>query len=142
MVYDGLAEHEVAICSYSFADDIPRKPYGPDGADLYNPNLPTKMSELDLKNLFSSFGRILSVCVYRDRTIRYVGDYSVFIKCFLMRNCLSNMCFTIGFISFVDKCSSEEAIRQRHLYKVGENVLSVQLKQEYRLENSKNIPSE
>ena len=51
-----------------FADDIPRKPYGPDGANLCMRNLPTNMNELDLKNLFSPFGRILSVCVYRDRT--------------------------------------------------------------------------
>ena len=51
-----------------FADDIPRKPYGPDEANLYIRNLQTNMNELDLKNLFCSFGRILSVCVYRDGT--------------------------------------------------------------------------
>ena len=52
------------------------------------------------------------------------------------------MCFTVGFVSFDEKCSAEEAIRQKHVYEAGENVLSFQLKRKCRSENSKNGPSE
>ena len=51
------------------ADDIPRKPCGPYGANLFNRYLPKNMNELGLKNIFKPFGHIFSVCIYRDATL-------------------------------------------------------------------------
>ena len=54
---------------FSFtADDIPRKPYGPDGANLIIRYLPKNLNDLDLKNIFEPLEHIPNVCIYRDRT--------------------------------------------------------------------------
>ena len=53
---------------FSFtADDIPRKPYGPDGANLIIRYSPKNLNYLDLKNIFEPLGHIPNVCIYRDR---------------------------------------------------------------------------
>ena len=69
-------------------------------------------------------------------------SYVVLFQSHLSRNCKTNIRFTVGFVSYADNGDADETIRQRHGYKVGANVLSVQLKADHRYQETEHRPSE
>ena len=147
MVYDGLAEYEVAICSYSL-----QMIYLANHMVLMGQIYAFAICQQIWMNLISRiYFAILGVylvfaSIETGPQVKAKDSVCGWLLCIyqmlLDAKLLKQYMFYCRIRKFVDKCSAEEAIRQRHGYIVGKNVLSVQLKREYRWENSKNRPPE
>ncbi|EUB58977.1 CUG-BP- and ETR-3-like factor 2 [Echinococcus granulosus] len=83
-------------------------PTGPEGSNLFIYHLPQEYGDMDLVNLFSSFGQVISAKVFVDRGTNQS-------KCF-------------GFVSYDNPVSAQRAIAEMNGYSVGPKRLKVQLK--------------
>ena len=97
---------------------------GPDGCNLFIYHLPQNMTDADLVQLFSPYGEVISATVYIDKQTNLSKCFG---KDFIATE--ASYCISLlGFVSYNNPQSAQNALLQMNGYQVDQKRLKVSLK--------------